>query len=151
MVQWMGVAGIELTHVPFRADSTVMTEISTGRLDAGSIVLSSAAGRDDIRLLAVFDRARHPDFPGVPTAIEQGFAVAPASFGGLFAPAGTPDDRVARLEAACAAVAAEDGYRAAARNGAQPADYHAGAAEFGRRLAADIEQKAALLRGMPLE
>ena len=56
-----------------------------------------------------------------------------------------------RLKAVCAAVAAEDGYRAVARSGAQPADYHASAADFGRRLVADIEQKAALLRGMALE
>ena len=84
-------------------DAPVMTETLAGRIDIGSIVLGSAAGRGDLRVLAVFDRARHPDFPEAATAMEQGFDVAPASFGGLFAPTGTPDDRIARIEAACAA------------------------------------------------
>lgn len=151
LVQWSEAARVELAHVPYRGDGAVLTEVLAGRLDLGAIVLGSASGRDDIRLLAVFDVARNPAFPGVPTAIEQGFEVAPTSFGGLMAPAGTPDDRVAVLEAACLAVAAEEGYRAAARRGLQPLDFSAGAAAFGRRLDADIASKAALLRGIRLD
>ena len=150
-VQWSGVAGVELQHVPFRSDAAVITEVSTGRLDLGAIVLAAAAGRNDVRLLAVFDRARHPDFPEVPTAIEQGFDVAPASFGGLFAPAGTPEARLARLEVGCAAVAAEEGYRNAARSGTQPTDYYADRAAFTARLADDVARKSELLRGLQLD
>jgi tripartite-type tricarboxylate transporter receptor subunit TctC len=98
----------------------------------------------------VFDSQRHPDFPEAPTAVEQGFEVSPASFGGLFAPAGTPEDRIARIEAACAAAAASEAYRTAARTGSQPADYYLSRAAFARRLKDDVEQKAALLRGMAL-
>ncbi|MCS6892852.1 MAG: tripartite tricarboxylate transporter substrate binding protein [Rhodovarius sp.] len=150
MVQWLNAAGVDIEHVPFRADGEVITEVLTGRIDVGSIVLGSAAGRNDIRVLAVFDRTRHPDFPDAPTAIEQGFDVAPASFGGLFAPAGTPEDRIARIEAVCAAAAQSEAYRAAARSGSQPADYYLGRAEFTRRLQEDIEQKAAILRTIRL-
>ncbi|MBR0656548.1 tripartite tricarboxylate transporter substrate binding protein [Plastoroseomonas arctica] len=150
MVQWLGAAGVEVEHVPFRADSTVLTEVLAGRLDIGSIVLGAAAGRGDVRVLAVFDAQRHPDFPEAPTAIEQGFEVAPASFGGLFAPAGTPEDRIARIEAACAVAAASEPYRAAARTGAQPTDFYLGRADFARRLQTDIEQKAEVLRGVRL-
>lgn len=150
MVQWEGAAGVEVEHVPFRADGTVMTEVLAGRIDIGSIVLGSAAGRDDMRVLAVFDTQRHPDWPGAPTAVEQGFDVAPASFGGLFAPAGTPPALLARIEAACARAAAGEGYRTAARMGSQPADYYLDQAGFARRLQADIAQKAALLRGITL-
>jgi tripartite-type tricarboxylate transporter receptor subunit TctC len=148
MVQWLQTARAEIEHVPYRADAAVMTEVLAGRIDVGSIVLGSAAGRNDIRVLAVFDQQRHPDFPDAPTAIEQGFEVAPASFGGLFAPAGTPDDRVARIEAACATAAASDSYRSAARTGSQPTNYYLNSADFARRLQADIEQKAVLLRGI---
>ena len=68
MEQWAGAAGVEFTHVPFRADAAVMTEVITGRLDVGSIVLGSAAGRNDVRILAVFDSERHPDFPDSATS-----------------------------------------------------------------------------------
>lgn len=148
MVQWLQAANVEIEHVPFRADAAVMTEVLAGRIDIGSIVLGSAAGRNDVRVLAVFDAQRHPDFPNAATAIEQGFDVAPASFGGLFAPAGTPADRIARIEAACAAAAQTDSYRTAARSASQPTNFFLNAADFGRRLQQDIEQKAVLLRGI---
>lgn len=150
MVQWLLAAGVEVEHVPFRADAPVITETLAGRLDIGSIVLGSAAGRNDLRVLAVFDRQRHPDFPDAPTAAEQGFDVAPASFGGVFAPAGTPEDRIARIEAACAAAANSEAYRTAARTGSQPANYYLNRADFTRRLEQDIADKAAVLRTVPL-
>jgi tripartite-type tricarboxylate transporter receptor subunit TctC len=148
MVQWLQAANVEIEHIPFRADAAVMTEVLAGRIDVGSIVLGSAAGRNDVRVLAVFDAQRHPDFPNAATAIEQGFDVAPASFGGLFAPAGTPADRIARIEAACAAAAQTEAYRTAARSASQPTNFYLNAADFGRRLQQDIEQKAVLLRGI---
>jgi tripartite-type tricarboxylate transporter receptor subunit TctC len=150
MAQWATAARVEVEHVPYRADSTVITEVLTGRVDVGSIVLGSAAGRNDIRVLAVFDAQRHPDFPEAPTAVEQGFEVSPASFGGLFAPAGTPEDRIARIEAACTAAAATDAYRTAARTGSQPADYFLARPTFTRRVAEDVAQKAEILRGVTL-
>ena len=148
---WTRVAGIELTHVPYRGDAAVMTDAIAGRLDLAAIVLGSASGRTDLRLLAVFDTARNPAFPDVPTAIEGGFDVAPTSFGGLMAPAATPPERIAALEAACAAVAEEEVYRAAARRALQPVAYHTGAAAFAARLARDVAEKAELLRGIALE
>jgi tripartite-type tricarboxylate transporter receptor subunit TctC len=150
MVQWLGTAQAEVEHMPFRADSTVMTEVLASRLDIGAVVLGPAAGRGDIRVPAVFDAQRHPDIPDAPTAIEQGFEVAPASFGGLFAPAGKTENRIARIEAACATAAGTDAYRAAARTGAQPANYYLNRADFTRPLQTDVEQKAEVLRGVRL-
>ncbi|WP_376095370.1 tripartite tricarboxylate transporter substrate binding protein [Roseomonas sp. CCTCC AB2023176] len=150
MVQWLQAAGVEMEHVPYRADAQVMTEVQTGRIDVGSIVLGSAAGRNDMRILTNFDAQRHPDFPDAPTAIEQGFEVAPASFGGLMAPANTPPDRIARIEAACTAAAAGESYREAARRGSQPANFFLDRPAFERRLQEDIAVKARLLQGMVL-
>jgi tripartite-type tricarboxylate transporter receptor subunit TctC len=76
--------------------------------------------------------------------------VAPASFGGLFAPAGTPEDRIARIEAACAEAAQGEVYRTAARTGSQPANFFLNRADFTRRLQTDIAQKAEVLRGVRL-
>ncbi len=151
MLQWTAAAGLDMAHIPYRGDGAVLTEVLAGRLDAGAIVLGSASGRTDIRLLAIFDTARNPAFPDVPTAIEAGFDVAPTSFGGLMAPAGTPDDRIAVLEAACAEVAASESYRAAARRGLQPEVFHTGATAFAVRLRADAALKAEQLGGIRLE
>jgi tripartite-type tricarboxylate transporter receptor subunit TctC len=150
-LQWTAAAGLDMAHMPHRGDGAVLTEVLAGRIDLGAIVLGSASGRADIRLLAVFDTARNPAFPDVPTAIEAGFDVAPTSFGGLMAPAGTPDARVAVLEAACAEVAATESYRAAARRALQPEEFHTGAEAFARRLGADLERKAAQLRAIRIE
>ncbi len=151
ILQWTAAAGLDLAHVPYRGDAAVLTEVLAGRIDLGAIVLGSASGRTDIRLLAVFDTARNPAFPDVPTAIEEGFDVAPTSFGGLMAPAGTPDDRIALLEVACAEVAATEGYRAAARRALQPEAFHTGAEAFARRLQADAALKAEQLRSIRLD
>lgn len=150
MVQWMLAAGVELEHVPFRADAPVITEVLAGRLDVGSIVLGSAAGRTDLRILAVFDRERHPDFPDAPTAVEQGFDVAPASFGGLFSLHGTPEPILARLETVCEAAARSELYREAVRRGSQPPNYFLPRAAFAARLAEDIAVKRDVLRAVPL-
>lgn len=148
MLQLLQAASVEMEHVPYRADAQVMTEVLAGRIDVGAIVLGSAAGRHDVRILTIFDAQRHRDFRDGPTAVEQGFDVRPASFGGLFAPASTPDAIVQRLEQACEAAAQTEIYRNAMRTGSQPDDVFLGREAFGRRLADDIEQKAVLLRGM---
>jgi len=151
MLQWSGVAGIELEQVPFRSDGAVLNEVLAGRIEVGAIVLGSAAGRNDLRVLSVFDGSRHPDWPDSSTAAEQGFDVQPASFGGLLVPAATPEDRVTLLEAACAAAARDPGHLQALRTGSQPSETYLGAAAFGRRLDGDIVQKRALLAKIKLD
>jgi tripartite-type tricarboxylate transporter receptor subunit TctC len=149
-VGWSRAAGVEMSHVPYRGDAAVIADLLAGRLEVGALVLGSAAGRTDIRPLAVFDTVRNPAFPDVPTAREAGFDVAFPSFGGLFAVAGTPPERVAALEAACAGAVTDEAYRAAARRALQPASHHLGAAAFAARLARDVADKAEVLRTLPL-
>lgn len=150
MEQWAAAAGVQVEHVPYRSSGMVITELLAGRIDIGAIVLGTVPGLREMRMLTVFDARRHPDFPDAPTALEQGFDVQPASFGGLFAPAGTPEAVLARLEAACAAAAASETYRNTARSGFQPADFYRSRADFTRRLRQDIDDKAAVLRTIRL-
>lgn len=56
-----------------------------------------------IKALAILAPERHPDFPDVPTAGEQGYDVTFCVDNWWFAPAGTPEDRVAALADAFAA------------------------------------------------
>lgn len=151
MVEWLAAAGAEMTHVPYRGDGPVMTEVLAGRLEVGAVVLASLGGRTDLRLLGVFDTQRNPGFPDVPTAMEQGFDVAPASFGGLMAPRGTPEERIARLEAACMEALQDEAYRAAARRSLQPERFWDDRAGFARRLEREIAEKAQVLRRVTLD
>ena len=150
MVELAQAADVALQDVPYRGDPPVVLETLAGRVDAGALVLGSLRGQA-LRPLVVFGPARHPDFPAVPTVRESGWDVAPESFGGFFAPAGTPAPVLDRLAEACEAGVADEGYRSAARRGFQPERLFLGPEAFTARLRADAAAKAALLRGLTLE
>lgn len=97
-------AGGTFEHVPFRGDPPSMTEVLAGRLDFSAVVVASASGQiasGRMRLVGVFSDRRHPDYPDVPTAREQGLDAVQLSFVGMYAPRGTPEPALAALEAAC--------------------------------------------------
>lgn len=96
--------GVDFTHVPYRGDPPHLNELLGGRLDFSTTVVASASELIDsgrLRLLAVFSAGRHPDYPGVATAREQGIDAEQLSQVGLYAPRGTPEPVLAQLEAAC--------------------------------------------------
>jgi tripartite-type tricarboxylate transporter receptor subunit TctC len=145
MEEFLQAANINIQDVPFRGEPLVMTDLLGGRIDVASIVLGSASGRQDVRVIGIFAESRHPAFANVPTVKEQGYDVSPASFGGLFAPAGTPAPVVAKLSDACAAAAKDEAYRTVAERAAQPPDYFDNAAGFKARLDRDTAAKARVL------
>jgi tripartite-type tricarboxylate transporter receptor subunit TctC len=145
MIELAGVTGTEFNVIPYKGDAEVTAPLLGGVLDFGPMTLSSVP-RDAVRIIGLFARTRNPAIPDVPTVREQGFDVAPTSFGGLFAPTGLPDDVKARLEQACKTAAATGAYLTTAKRLMLGADLYADAAAFGARLARDIEEKRALLK-----
>jgi tripartite-type tricarboxylate transporter receptor subunit TctC len=144
------IATLKIAGVPYRGDPAVATDLLDGRLDVASIVQGTAsANRERIRLLGIFAEERHSAFPDTPTVKEQGFDVSPTSFGGIMAPAGTPEPVLAKLEQACAAAANDETYRTVAKGGGQPDNYHADRKTFASRLQRDIAVKKAALPGLP--
>jgi len=87
------VAGVNLTHVPYKASVAAVTDLVGGRIDAVFDYLPSTmpqvrAGR--ARALAIASGARSPAAPDVPTAMEAGMSNFEAiSWIGILAPAGT--------------------------------------------------------------
>jgi tripartite-type tricarboxylate transporter receptor subunit TctC len=149
MEEFLDAAKIKIAGVPYRGAPAVATDLLGGRLDVASIVQGTAsANREGIRLLGIFAEERHPAFPETPTVKEQGFDVSPTSFGGIMAPAGTPEPVLAKLEQACAAAAHDDAYRTVAKGGGQPGNYYADRKTFAARLQRDIAVKKALLARM---
>lgn len=144
MVEFLDVADIEIQDVPYNGESQVLIDLMGGRLDLAAVVLGGVAGRD-VKILGIFDDERHPSLPDVKTVPEQGYNVTPTSFGGLFAPKGTPPEVIAKLAEACKGAAHDELYVKAAKTAFQPTNYFADADEFAKRLQKDIEDKARLL------
>src|SRR3954447_4429830 len=67
--------GTNITHIPFRGTGPAMTELQAGRIDFLCEISSTAKPQIDgatVRALAIFNDARSPALPDVPTAEEQG-------------------------------------------------------------------------------
>lgn len=144
MVEFTETADVDILDVAYAGEPQVLLDLEGGRIDLASVVLGGVAGRD-LKILGIFGEERHPALPDVPTVTEQGYDVAPTSFGGLFAPAGTPEPVIEKLSEACEGAAHDDLYVQAAENAFQPTNYFDPAEEFHERLMQDIEDKARLL------
>jgi tripartite-type tricarboxylate transporter receptor subunit TctC len=93
-------ARIRTTHVPYKGAGPAMTDLLGGQLDfmfdPGIGLQHVKAGK--LKLLAIGSPKRHPAWPDVPTVSEiVGESFDADAVFGLFVPAGTPKDLVARL------------------------------------------------------
>jgi tripartite-type tricarboxylate transporter receptor subunit TctC len=145
--EFLQVAQLKINNVPYRGDPAVLTDVLGGNVDVGALVGGTVIGQN-LRVLGIFAEERHPALPGAPTVKEQGFNVAPVSFGGLLAPAATPKEILAKLEIACAGAAKDDAYVTAAGRAAQPPNHYASREVFATRLQNDIESKKRLIARM---
>ena len=97
-------AGVNLTHIPYKGTSGVMTDLIGNHVSAMFIPTHVAMPfmRDkQIRVLGIAGRERSAAVPDVPTLHEQGLGeVDNDLWFGLLAPAGTPPDAVARYNTA---------------------------------------------------
>jgi tripartite-type tricarboxylate transporter receptor subunit TctC len=142
---------VKFNHVPFRGDGELMGQVIGGHVDFGSVTLASAAAAGpSVRVLAIFADARNPSAPDTPTAKEQGYDVAPTSFGGLFAPTGTPDDVLTKLGSGCKVAVEQPAYLNLAKQFHQGHRFYADAAAFSKRLDADVVEKKVLLQRIGL-
>ena len=95
-------AGIDITHVPYKGAAPALTDVVSGVVSMGFMTALSAvphmqSGR--LKPIAVAAERRLQQIPAVPTMAELGlkdFEVS--SWSGLFAPARTPPEIVARLQ-----------------------------------------------------
>ena len=95
---------ISLTHVPYRGQPEVLTDLMRGELGITAmtvpLVLANVQG-GKMKALAVTSNARLPVLPGVPTVQELGMPeLAISNWFALLAPAGLPADITATLAAA---------------------------------------------------
>lgn len=93
-------AGIDTVHVPYKGAAPALQDVLAGQID---YYFDPATGFQHIRegrakLLAVSGTKRSPFFPDAPTLTEAGVnGVELGNWFGVFAPAGTPPEILARL------------------------------------------------------
>jgi len=97
------VAGIEMTHVPYRGASLAVSDLIAGHVPVTSTTLTTAATQikaGKARALAVSSLKRIPEFPEVPTFGELGYPELTASIWfSLSGPAGMQPEVVNKLNA----------------------------------------------------
>jgi tripartite-type tricarboxylate transporter receptor subunit TctC len=97
-------AGINVVHVPYRGTAPMLAAVLTGEVQVVADPSTTSlphiqAGK--LRPIAIAGNVRHPKLPDVPTVVEAGFPKLQSPFWlGVVAPAGTPSDVIAKLNAA---------------------------------------------------
>ncbi len=97
------VPGVEATHVPFQGGAAPVTAVVGQQVDLTSTTVPTAYAQikaGNLKVLAAASHQRIAVLPEVPTLAEAGFRdFENASWVAFFAPAGTPDAVVQRLNA----------------------------------------------------
>ena len=95
--------GIKLLHVPYKGTAGALTDLMGGHVEASIVALQTAAPHMQsgaLRMLALMSAERSPAFPNVPTLKELGVQNGVVeTWYGVFVPAGTPPEVVAKLNA----------------------------------------------------
>jgi tripartite-type tricarboxylate transporter receptor subunit TctC len=97
------MAGIQMTHVPYKGSTAAHPDLMSGQT---SIMFDTLAAVQQhiktgaLKALAVTTANRVPSVPDIPTMAEAGLpGYETSTWGGVIAPAGTPKDVVAKLNA----------------------------------------------------
>ena len=150
-----GSAKIEMTHVPYRGQTPMVTDILSGQIPFG---FTTTAGVGDLVetkkliLFSVFSEKRDEQFPSVPTPTEEGYpGVVVVGWAGILAPAGTPKPIVDKLYAGMAkALAMSDVKDAILKQGSKPLASKS-PEDFGRYIKAEIDKYRPVIKAAGLE
>ncbi len=99
-LEFAGMAGIELNHIPFGGSSDMIAALRGGHVEATLAKISEVASLIDsgeLKALATFTTENIEGYEEIPTLTEKGYEVIFGSSRGLAAPAGTPDEIITYL------------------------------------------------------
>jgi tripartite-type tricarboxylate transporter receptor subunit TctC len=147
--EWLAkLAGVQLTHVPYKGGGQAITDLVAGQVKIGSlgstpVMPHHKAGK--LKIIAQTTATRSASLPDVPTYREAGLDIELDQWLGLLGPAGPPAEVVARLNAAAAKVLAQPAVRE--RFAPQGLEVAGGSvADFARLYRADYEKYGRLVR-----
>lgn len=142
------MAGVDMTHVPYKGSSGARTDIVGGQVDVmfdAETTMAALARDGKVRALAGTGLGRSSNLPDLPTVAENVAKYEATIWLGLMAPKGTPADIVARLNAEVRKMVSNPEVKTAwAKQGAVPMSM--GVAEFEQYLQADIAKWANIVK-----
>ena len=100
MELFMSLTGTSLVHVPYKGAPQAAMDVVSGQIPAtlaGVPIAASHIKQGRLRALGIASGERLPLLADTPTLAEQGIPLRFATWGGLFAPAGTPVEVIHRL------------------------------------------------------
>ncbi|MEA2935872.1 MAG: hypothetical protein QOD74_2518 [Variibacter sp.] len=143
------MAGVRLTHVPYRGDTPGLTDLIAGQVQMSFMSMAPAIPHvksGTIRALAVASGKRSAMLPDIPTVAELGLpGYDVGSWWGLVAPVGTPSDIIPRAEATVLSFLREPTTAARFHEiGLEPGEL--GAEAFQRFIATEKDKLAEIVR-----
>ena len=97
------MAGVQMTHIPYKGSAPALQDLIAGQVQLMFDNLPPSLPQikgGKLRALAVTSTARAPALPDVPTVAEAGLpGFEASSWFGILAPAGTPPEIIAKLNA----------------------------------------------------
>jgi tripartite-type tricarboxylate transporter receptor subunit TctC len=109
------MAKVNLTTVPYKGAAPAITDLIGGQIQVMFTTVASAASlveAGQLRAIAVTSAERSPAFPQLPTVSEAGVpGYAAEAWYGLYAPAKTPADVIARLNKSAATAAQSEAFK----------------------------------------
>jgi tripartite-type tricarboxylate transporter receptor subunit TctC len=132
--------GSVMRHVPYRGTAQAMTDLVAGTLDLMIDSMPSALGQiqgGNVVPIAVCGPTRNPRLPAVPTMTEAGIKdYQSIAWLAVFAPTGTPEAVVSKLEAAIKTALVKPQVLQRAETSGLDGDY-APSADLGNRIASE--------------
>lgn len=100
MELFMGATGTAFAHVPYKGAPQAAMDVVSGQIPvafAGVPIVAALIKQGKLKALGIASSQRLALLPDTPTFKEQGIPLEFVAWAGLFAPAGTPEGIVARL------------------------------------------------------
>jgi len=136
MERLRGLAGVALLHVPYRTGSQSAAAVAAGEISVAFIGASALSqvrsGR--LRALASTGPRQSTSFPDVPPLNKTFPGFEMTNWQGLFAPAGTPQAVLARIDQEVRAILAAEGVQERLAGGSDLRVVLLGAPEFAQRI-----------------
>ncbi len=154
MELFLAETGVQATHIPFNGSPPAAMAVAQGEADATFMVapaLLAHVRSGKVRLLAVSSSQRPDSLKELPTLAQAGAAgVESLAWNGLFAPAGTPDSVLQRINADVNA-ALQDASIKAAMDAQGLTVVGGSVADFKRVVEADTQRWGAIITRLGLK